>query len=193
MNKQKGSAHVIIIVGLVVLIISLLGLSFWQNYKIKNNETDTSKIDTAAGSDKSSDTNLDMITYDPAVEITDEADISALKNAPESFKKFIIASIGKDNNSAEAAQSNDCFSIYTVEKIYKQKYAAGGVGAGGECEGGAAVLWGMVDGEWKDISGTQNVSYPCVELEQYKVPSAIAGTTCYDPNSPNFSRSYNQT
>lgn len=47
MNTQKGSAHVVIVVSLVVLLIGSLGFVFWQNFiQTDDNKEKTEKVAT---------------------------------------------------------------------------------------------------------------------------------------------------
>lgn len=192
MTSQKGSARVIIIIALIVLLIGALGYIFWKNNINKDEAVKSPGGSSASEPSKSAAKLPDMIIYDPTVNVMKKDDVSGLKDAPDDFKQFIVSLLGKDGENTNAEAESNCFSIITVHKIYKQKYATGGVTAGGDCAGGAAVLWGIVDGSWKDIAGTQNIGFPCEDLERYKVPSEIAGSSCYDPKSPGGSRNYTQ-
>lgn len=53
LQKEQGSAHVIIIVVLIVAVLGLLGFVFWQNFIAKK---DTPKADTASTSTASTST-----------------------------------------------------------------------------------------------------------------------------------------
>ena len=160
-----------------------------------NRDKDASSATTTAPVKESVEDDVklpDMITYEPAIEIVKTDDVAALKNAPESFKEFFVAAIKKDAAAINTESQDNCYTMYSVNKIYKQKYASGGIGAGGDCVGGAAVLWGVVDGNWKEISGTQNTGFACEALRKHQVPSEIAGTICIDPYSEEVEQSYSQ-
>lgn len=51
MKKQSGSAHVIIVVALVVLLIGALGFIFWQNFIQKSDKTNDSATNTSKTSE----------------------------------------------------------------------------------------------------------------------------------------------
>ena len=63
----------------------------------------------------------------------------------------------------------------TVKSLRTDGYA---VGAVNKC-GGYVALWAIVDGDWKEIDATQDL-WDCAVLAKYRVPSDIAGDTCYD-------------
>jgi hypothetical protein len=72
----------------------------------------------------------------------------------------------------------DCSSSdvgVTVQTLRTDGYAAGSVN---EC-GGYRALWAVVDGRWRQIEGTQE-AWDCRGLRQFRVPSDVAGTSCYD-------------
>ena len=187
-SSQKGDAHVVIIISLVVALVAIIGFVFWQNFMQKK-DTISNKSSTSASS-----TLPDMIVYDPAVEVANATDTSKLINSPSSLKTFIIDNINK-YNTPNKAKSPVCVRIITINKVYKQQYAIGGVGTSGgnDCVGSAGILWELSGNSWIQIASTQNVGFECTELEVYKVPSAIAGTTCFDSATSNGSRVYNQS
>lgn len=174
-DSQAGSAHIVIIVVLVVALVATLGFVFWQNFIQKKD--DSAKTSTQTSQNKV--TLPDMIEYPTTVLVKSAAETTQLTNAPASFKDFVGKTIQADNTEISAENSN-CVRVIGVDKIYKQTYALGSIGAEGDCVGGAAILWGIVDGSWMKISGTQDTGFPCQDLEKYKVPSAIAGMTCLD-------------
>lgn len=108
----------------------------------------------------------------PGVEIQVPGDVRNLTGAPASFKKFIRAGVTELQADSTCG---DGFVGITVEFLRTDGYAAGGVN---DC-GGYAALWAVVDGDWTEIAGTQE-AWDCAILEQYAVPSDIAGDSCYD-------------
>jgi hypothetical protein len=117
-----------------------------------------------------------LITYadggSPGVEVQSGGDARKLRGAPEDFQRFV------GRLAQQVAQRSDCADGYvgvTVATLRTDGYAAGGVN---DC-GGYAALWATVDGQWKEIAGTQE-AWDCAVLERYAVPSDVAGTTCYD-------------
>ena len=76
----------------------------------------------------------------------------------------------------------------TVKAVRTDGYA---VGAVNECDGGGYVaLWAIVDGDWKEIDDTLDL-WDCAALTEHRVPSDIAGDTCYD-RSAQAQQSYHQ-
>ena len=120
-----------------------------------------------------------LISYDgdgshPA-EVRTTADANNLASAPDSFKKFIGRTAERLTGGATC--EGGYFGV-TVRTLRTDGYAVGSVN---EC-GGYAALWAIVDGDWKEIEGTQDL-WDCAVLAQHRVPSDIAGDTCYDRNA----------
>ncbi len=186
-NSQSGNAHIVIIVVLVVALVATLGFVYWQNFIQKKDDSAKTSTQTSqkAATPKATAVLPDMIEYPTSVMVKSAVETAQLTNAPTSFKDFVVQTINADN-IAIVSEGSSCKRVIYVDKIYKQTYALGMIGAtsatGDEngCIGGAAILWGIVDGSWMKISGTQDTGFPCQDLEKYKVPSAIAGATCLD-------------
>ncbi|RKS74116.1 hypothetical protein CLV35_2617 [Motilibacter peucedani] len=106
------------------------------------------------------------------VEIDDPADVSELRGAPESFKRFVARTV--EQLQAEEKCPGAAVGV-TVQTLRTDGFAIGGVNA---C-GGYEALWAQVDGTWKEVYGTQD-SLDCAVLRRYRVPSDVAGDTCYD-------------
>lgn len=75
----------------------------------------------------------------------------------------------------------------TIKTLRTDGYAEGAVN---ECGGGYVALWAIVDGEWKEIDATLDL-WDCAVLAEHRVPSDIAGDTCYD-NDAQAQQSYQQ-
>jgi len=170
-NSQSGNAHIVVIVVLVVALVATLGFVYWQNLIHKPVVADENKTTgQTAQTDSTSTSNSKMIDYrtngdSTGIKLLSSSDVDKLTGAPQSFKDFIGPLVDTAIKSSGSP---------VVDRIYDQKYAVGG----GFTD--AYLLWGNVDGSWMQIAGTQNIGYECVTLEKYKVPSAIAGTTCLD-------------
>lgn len=100
------------------------------------------------------------------------ADARRMSEAPVGFRDFIgpeaeriVAGAGCDSPDVGA----------NVEFVSTDGWAIGSVN---EC-GGYRAIWGTVDGAWEQVLGTQD-SYECAVLETYRIPSDIAGDTCFD-------------
>ncbi len=191
-NSQSGNAHIVIIVILVIALVSTLGFVFWQNFM--QDKDDSAK--TSKQTSQNATILPDMIEYPTTVLVKSDAETAQLTNAPASFKDFVVQTI-KADNIAISAENSKCVRVIGVDKIYKQSYTLGSVGATGlsgnedGCLGGAVILWGIVSGSWIQIGMTQDIGFLCEELEKYKVPSAIAGTTCFDGSENG--RAYSQS
>ncbi len=108
----------------------------------------------------------------PGVQVHDPADVRKLDGAPAAFKQFIA------RTAEELVEKSTCEHAavgVVVATLRTDGYAVGGVD---DC-GGYAAMWALVDGQWREIQGTQD-SWECRTLQRYHVPSDVAGTSCYD-------------
>ena len=117
-----------------------------------------------------------LISYDgdgshPAV-VRTTADANHLAGAPSSFKQFIGRTAERLTGNTTCKDGN---VGVTVRTLRTDGYA---VGAVNEC-GGHAALWAIAHGHWKEIDATQDL-WDCAVLAKYRVPSDIAGDSCYD-------------
>lgn len=106
-------------------------------------------------------------------EVRTTAEANNLTGAPDSFKKFI------GRTAERLTRGATCEGGYvgvTVKTLRTDGYAAGAVN---ECGGGYVALWAVVDGDWREIDNTLDL-WDCAALAEYRVPSDIAGDTCYD-------------
>lgn len=99
------------------------------------------------------------------------ADVEKLTGTSPEFKAFIADQVA---NLTPPAGANDCQVGVGVAIYDPAGFARGGVNA---C-GGYAALWGIQDGKWKELIGTQDL-WACADLRKFKVPSTIADT-CYE-------------
>jgi hypothetical protein len=110
--------------------------------------------------------------HSPGVEVRSRADAKDLTGAPRSFKRFI------GRTAHRIVHESTCSGGYvgvTVGRLRTDGYAVGGVN---DC-GGYAAMWATVNGRWKEIQGTQDI-WDCAILKRHRVPSSVAGRTCYD-------------
>ena len=120
-----------------------------------------------------------LISYDgdgsDRAKVRTRADANNLAGAPDSFKKFI------GRTAERLTTGTTCGEGYVgviVKSVRTDGYA---VGAVNEC-GGYVAMWAIVDGDWKEIDATQDL-WDCAVLAKYRVPSDIAGDTCYDDDA----------
>jgi hypothetical protein len=104
-------------------------------------------------------------------EVRTTADANNLTGAPDSFKTFI----GRTAEQLTTGAACEGDVGVTVKTLRTDGYA---VGAVNECDDYIA-LWAVVDGAWKEIDATLDL-WDCAVLTEHRVPSDIAGDTCYD-------------
>ena len=130
-----------------------------------------------------------LISYDgdgsARAEVRTTADANKLAGAPDSFKKFIGRTAERVTRGATCEVG---FVGVSVTSLRTDGYA---VGAVNDCSGGHVAMWAVVDGDWKEIDATQDL-WDCAVLGKYRVPSDIAGDTCYDKDA-RAQRSYQQS
>ena len=121
----------------------------------------------------------ELITYaggeSPGVEVQGTDDEARLEGASDAFQHFIGDTA---QTLADRSTCEDGYVGVTVAVLRTDGFARGGVN---DC-GGYAALWALVDGEWKEIDGSQE-PWSCAVLDEYEVPSDVAGTTCYDEDA----------
>ena len=105
-------------------------------------------------------------------EVKGRDDADKMTGAPAPFKRFIG---GVAQEIADESSCTDGYVGVTVEMLRTDGYASGGVN---DC-GGYRALWAVVDGQWKEIAGSQEM-WDCAVLRRYAVPSDVAGDACYD-------------
>ncbi len=120
-----------------------------------------------------------LISYDgegsDRAKVRTTADANNLAGAPDSFKKFIGRTAERLTKGATCEKG---YVGVTVKSLRTDGYAVGGVQ---EC-GGYVAMWAIVNGDWKEIDATQDL-WDCAVLAKYRVPSDIAGNTCYDDDA----------
>jgi hypothetical protein len=152
-SSQTGSAHVIIIVVLVVALIGALGFVFWQNF-IQNdvNTSDNETQSKKTNNDQAFDTSVHTIS---PIMMQSETDISKLPDyTPSSFRTYISTLLKQ--NKPPGADCDTAAPAYVVSKI-SQVNIRGGVGATAQgdqnCPGGAPVVWVLTpSGKWDEAS-----------------------------------------
>jgi hypothetical protein len=117
----------------------------------------------------------DVIRFDQGDDhelfIEKASDVEKLTGTSAEFKAFIADQVA---NLTPPAGATDCAIGVGVAVYDPSGFARGGVNA---C-GGYAALWGIQDGKWKELIGTQDL-WACADLRKYKVPSTMADT-CYE-------------
>lgn len=99
------------------------------------------------------------------------ADVAKLKGTSPAFKAFIADQVA---NLTPPNGPNECAIGVGVSVYDPAGFARGGVN---DC-GGYVALWGIQNGKWKELIGTQDL-WSCAELRKYSVPSTIVDT-CYE-------------
>lgn len=135
--------------------------------------TSSAEPDQAPSSDQAQ-----LISYEDgesgAAEVRTTADADDLSGAPDSFKTFI-------GRTAERLTGGECEAGDVGVIVRRLRTDGFAVGAVNDC-GGHVALWAIVDGDWREIDATQDL-WNCAALAEHRVPSDIAGDTCYDRNA----------
>jgi hypothetical protein len=167
-SNQSGSAHLIIITIISLVILGGLGFIFWQKFTAQPQVIQVTPAQVSTTPSSLIDYGKDGV----AINAKSPTDINKLKGAPTDFVAFIKHDVYEVNRSDAPA---DCSYSDTVTKIDKQTFATG---FSGGCGMGSNVIWAKVSGKWMNVAGTQVENFTCSDLEKYAVPSVIAGTTC---------------
>lgn len=168
--------------GVTTALVCALTLSGCSGSDESDADQDASPIPA-----ESPTTTAELLSYtkggSPGVEVQSSADAQELAGAPADFQEF-VGTLADD--LAQESTCEDGFVGVTVQVVRTDGFARGGVN---DC-GGYAALWVKVDGTWQEVAGSQDV-WECVVLEDRAIPSDVAGTECYDPET-NDVRTYEQ-
>jgi len=108
--------------------------------------------------------------------IEQPSQVSQLEGTTAAFQAFIADGVQK---LLDDGQCPDAAKGYGVDKYATNGYAIGGVN---EC-GGYAAIWGVRNGQWQELMGTQD-AYDCSELHRARVPvGLLADGKCYDAST----------
>jgi hypothetical protein len=119
-------------------------------------------------------------------EIAKPSDIDQIAGTSDEFQAFVLDLLDQLQADAKKDQCEGAYVGVGVQRYRTDGYA---MGSANEC-GGAAVLWGVVDGSWQQLIASQDV-WDCAVLEKYQVPSSVAGHKCWSEAS-NGVEKYNQ-
>jgi hypothetical protein len=125
-----------------------------------------------------------LITYPgDGVNVTVNNVDAALKDTSPAFRAFIkvqLHELWQSGGSVTGCQGAALISLTTYRS---DGYASAGneglFGSDTCARGGNSALYAEVTGAWKEIAATQS-GYACTELRKYKVPVAVAGSSCQD-------------
>lgn len=160
--KKNENGIAIIAVLLVLIVIGVLagtGWYVWKNQHRNNaqqNQTPTQPTEAKKESPQSEQKKkVDTTIAEVNVLLKTAADIDKLPAVtPTSFKAFMLEKLQNNKPSAEG-----CMQMYSISKISAVNIKGGGATVsttgefGGECVGGAPVLWVITpDGKWDEVS-----------------------------------------
>jgi len=194
--NQQGSAHMVVIICLVVALIGALGWIFWQSFIDKTSDTnsaDVSKVNTSKDDDLQDVSvlpqDIDYTTIKnpdntKGLILKSTADIQSRTDLSDSLKAFLITALDEYMNeikNAEGCKDPGNLEVsFSLNRVYKQKYVTGGLGGSSDCgAGGAAFIWAEIDGAWQEVAGTQNY-YACSDLKKHAIPSTLVDGKCQD-------------
>jgi hypothetical protein len=174
-HRQRGSAHIVVIVCLVVALVAALGWIFYQNYiyqdpvKVTKTtavvKTDTDKNESTAYQDLR--TNKKDGT---GLKLSSKADVAKLNNVDPELIAYFQSIAGE---KMEKPSHDGTFTVvYTIDRVYG-KYAAGS-------GPNFYRIWGPKDGKGDitEVTGTQDSGFSCEELKAAKVPSVLVDGKC---------------
>lgn len=175
-KKQAGSAQLIIVIVLVVLLSVGAGLFVWNRQnkedtaKKESKNTSTSTIHKIAVKEK--DTTETITEVDLTLQRT--GDVALLPSVtPESFVEYMTTKINDFECDFELYPAGG----FNVVKI-SPRFVEGGIG----CEGGAGIVWYLTTAGWEELGFQSYV--PCSTLVEYAIPSEFI-ESCYDDTSEN--------
>jgi len=153
LKNQKGSAHVVIIVILTLLVLGLLGFVFWQNFLAPKNGDDSS-VTTGQAANETIEEELDPLT---------EVKTISYSGATFAFQHPKSWTVNETSSTSGRVSSSD-------QSVYYDYSLLGLGGVGGTCgddEKVTSVYWGST-------SINDNIIFG-----QYSVKSSGDGGTFY--------------
>ena len=186
-HSQKGSAHVVVTICLVIALIFALGWIFWQNFIHKEStkkETDLIVVDKSkqktndvksTASDSSSSPTYSYVDYRQnkkdvtGIKLESQADVDKLTGASDTLKAYFRDRLTKTYTGMDGKTYSYSF---TVDRSYGD-YAVGSVPGG-------YGAWGPKDGKGTitQISTTQQDGFNCDKLSAAKVPEELVDSRC---------------
>jgi cytoskeletal protein RodZ len=186
MNKQKGSAHVVIVTILGVALVGALGFIFWQNFIARNTETNTDNSVKAEKNEKKEEAlkTVDTSIHEVSISLKTEADLTKLPNyTPDSFKSYLEEKL-RNNKSFDNGETM-VTETWKISKISQVNIQGGQVPTdkdGNGYPGGAPAIWILTPaGTWdqETLNGPM-----CTSKNGGKVYEEFVSECFIDPNSP---------
>lgn len=139
---------------------------------------------TSCGSGAAAPSGPKLVTYPgDGVSVTIKNVQTALKDTSPKFRTFIVRQLHdlwKSGGSIPGCEGSALISLTAYRSDGFAKASDEGVFGSGTCaRGGHNALYAQVGGSWQEIIGTQS-GYACDDLKKYKVPAAVAGSSCLD-------------
>ena len=195
-QNQIGSAHIVIIVILVLAIIAALGYVVWNNYLVPKDNQPTAQV---TGSESISELQegdtIDTTIHEVNITLESEMDVDKLPSyTPSSFKTHMKA-ILKNNNPVES-NIDECTVIatYEVTKISQVNVQGAMVPTDVNkrygCAGGAPILWVLTpSASWDDetLNGPSCVSKNGGLVYEEFAAICYTDTNRFGINNPNGS------
>lgn len=182
MKNQKGFG---IIEGLLVIIAItlIIGVVFYvvnanKEYAASETPNNSQVLENETIEKAPQNQVPELIKYDPIVEIRSKQDVSKLDKADDVFKNFIASQV---STTPTPDQFCDIPKVISVDIIYKNEFARGGVGG---C-GGARTVWKKIDGIWQGNMefGGGHTATQCADIIKHKIPKIIVDS-CFDIENP---------
>lgn len=171
-NAQTGSAHAVIIIVLVVVLLGALGYIFMQ--KLADSQKNTTDTGSKTEKEQSATPTYTYVDYrvnkkdtsGKKITIADEVDTLKVS---DKLKSYFKANVGKE---VEIIGGGTTQQAFTIDRAYGD-YAAGPSTA-------AYVIWGPKNGmgDIDIVAGTQNVGFSCEALTTAKVPQELVDGKC---------------
>ncbi len=161
MKKNENGIAAVAVLSVLIVIGALAGTGWyvWKNQQKDNsqqNQTSTQPTETKKESSQPEQKKkIDTTITETNISLKTAADVDKLPAVtPASFKAFMLEKLQNNKPSAEG-----CILSYNVSKISSVNIKGGGATVsttgefGGECVGGAPVLWVITpDGKWDEVS-----------------------------------------
>lgn len=176
-NQQKGSAHVVLVIVLVLALLTALGWIFWQNFIYKEPVRKDTDLVVVEENDATKPTEQTEAVLAP---LTKQAIESALPvgcslGISDGSNSFDVTKLTMVTNDSPAQGPLDYKQYGRINNARTWIYVAGGCGS----NAGAFVMKSL-DGKWKEVAyHVGDAWFVCDKVDGLGIPKEIVGL-CLD-------------
>lgn len=174
-KRQSGSANLIIIIALVVLVVLGAGWLVWSRQDDNSNDTEVTTDSTTQVTpklvEKEEDKAETILEVELLLQHSGDEDLLPTETAA-TFIEYMASRL----NDFECDYVESPSAGFGITKI-SPRFVSGSI----SCLGGAATVWYLTTAGWEELGYQSYV--PCSRLAELAIPSDFL-SECYDDTSP---------